>query len=51
MSQNAQKETEKNALIKSNLQRAFNAQAAKELPPELIALIAKLNAQDNQDKA
>tara|TARA_R110002051_G_scaffold1008_1_gene4868 strand:- start:2552 stop:2707 length:156 start_codon:yes stop_codon:yes gene_type:complete len=50
MDQDTRKETSQNALIKSNLKRAFDAQASKELPPELIALIAKLNEQDIQDK-
>lgn len=49
MDQDQQNETRNAALIKSNLQRAFDEQAAKDLPPELIALIAKLNAQDLQD--
>ena len=51
MSEDKQKETQKSTLIKSNLQRAFNEEAEKQLPPDLVALIAKLNAQDLQDKS
>lgn len=46
MAQDKQTETPKNALIKANLKRAFDEEAAKALPPELIDLIAKLKAQD-----
>lgn len=46
MNRDEPEEAAKTSLIKSNLKRAFDAQAAQDLPSELIALIAKLNEQD-----
>lgn len=44
--QDKQTETPKTALIKANLKRAFDEAAAKDLPSDLMDLIAKLKAQD-----
>lgn len=43
------KESRVDDLIKENLRRAFEDKAAEELPTELIALLAQLRDQDDQN--
>lgn len=50
MKHDEQGQAKQSSLIKTNLQRAFDAQASQDLPPELIALIAKLSEQDGKLK-
>lgn len=39
----------KNQLIEENLKRAFADKASEALPPDLLALLDKLKAQDDAD--
>tara|TARA_R110002051_G_scaffold1008_1_gene4876 strand:+ start:8513 stop:8683 length:171 start_codon:yes stop_codon:yes gene_type:complete len=41
--------TRKENLIKENLRRAFDDKATEELPSDLLALLAQLRGQDNQN--
>lgn len=45
----AEKAKSKQKLIKDNLQRAFRERAEEEIPADLMALVAKLRAQDDQN--
>lgn len=42
-------ETQKENLIKENLRRAFDDKATEELPSDLMALLAQLRGQDEQN--
>lgn len=43
----AEKAKSEQKLIKDNLQRAFRERAEEEIPADLMALVAKLRAQDD----
>ncbi|WP_162617695.1 NepR family anti-sigma factor [Yoonia maritima] len=43
------RESRADNLIKDNLRRAFDDKASEELPTELIALLAQLRDQDDQN--
>ncbi len=45
----AEKTKAKQKLIKENLQRAFRERAEEEIPADLMALVAKLRAQDDHN--
>jgi hypothetical protein len=45
------KANSKQKLIKDNLQRAFRERSQEEIPADLMALVAKLRAQDEENGA